>query len=425
MTGQTDHNPIGNPAPGPARTGGAFSPFRSPVFRAIWIANLCSNVGSSLQSVGAAWLMTELTDSNQLIALVQASVTLPVMLFGVFAGAMADNFDRRRVMLAAQVGMLVTSAALTALTYADLISPFLLLAFTLTVGAGMALNAPSWQASVRRTVEPQELQQAIALSAASVHTARTAGPALGGLIISIWDPSLAFLINTVSYLALIGVLLWWRPEARVVERRPILESIAVGLRYSARSSPIRRILVRAAAIGIGMAGFPALLPVIVSDLFKGGELDFGILLGVFGLGSIVIVPFVRRIRRRLRFEGMLAATAVIFAITLSVVAEVHSVGVAAPFAFIAGMGWVAVVISLNTAIQLRSPDEILGRCLSIYHASTFGGLAMGSWCWGAVADLGGLPLALHAASAYLIVSSVVLWRLVPLPGPGEGVIALS
>ena len=148
----------------PQPSGGTFSPFRYPIFRAIWIANLFSNLGSTLQSVGAAWLMTELTPSHQLVALVQASATVPIMLFGMFAGAIADNYDRRRVMLAAQVGMLTVSAALAALTYAGWISPFLLLAFTLTVGAGTALNSPAWQASVRQQVAPKEIPQAIALN---------------------------------------------------------------------------------------------------------------------------------------------------------------------------------------------------------------------------------------------------------------------
>ena len=183
---------------------GTFSPFRYPVFRAIWIANLCSNLGASLQSVGAAWLMTDLTSSKQLIALVQSSATLPIMLFGVFAGAIADNFDRRRVMLAAQLGMLVTSAALAALTWAGLITPLLLLMFTITVGIGTSLNAPAWQASVRQQVDRKELPQAIALNSISFNIARSLGPAIGGALISFWSVALAF------------ALLWWRPAPRQV-----------------------------------------------------------------------------------------------------------------------------------------------------------------------------------------------------------------
>ncbi len=409
----------------PQPSGGTFSPFRYPIFRAIWIANLFSNLGSTLQSVGAAWLMTELTPSHQLVALVQASATVPIMLFGMFAGAIADNYDRRRVMLAAQVGMLTVSAALAALTYAGLISPFLLLAFTLTVGAGTALNSPAWQASVRQQVAPKEIPQAIALNSISFNIARSIGPALGGVLISLFDVSFAFAMNAVSYVGLIGVLLWWRPEARQIERRPILPAVGVGIRYCATNGPLRRILLRGLALGFSLAAYQSLLPAVVSDHMKGTELDFGMMLGLFGIGSITAAPFIGAIRSRLGLEGILAVGAAMFVFSLSLVAEVHTVLYALPAAFLAGMGWVWILTTINTAVQMRSPDEILGRCLSIYQAVTFGGMALGSWIWGMIADWKSLPFALHAGSVFLIVSFATLRILAPLPRPGEGVLKHS
>lgn len=401
---------------------GTFSPFRYPIFRAIWIANLFSNLGATLQSVGAAWLMTELTPSHQLVALVQASATVPIMLFGVFAGAIADNYDRRLVMLSAQVGMLVVSAALAALAYAGLISPFLLLAFTLTVGTGTALNSPAWQASVRQQVNPAELPQAIALNSISFNIARSVGPALGGLLISLWDVSFAFLINAVSYIGLIGVLLWWRPPPRQIDRRPILPAVGVGIRYCATTPHLRRILIRGFALGFSLAAYQALLPTVVSDHIKGDEIDFGLMLGLFGIGSIVTAPFIRTILRRIGFEGILGSGSALFVFSLSLIAEAHQITYALPAAFAAGMGWVLILTTINTAVQMRSPDEILGRCLSIYQAVTFGGMALGSWTWGALADLTNLPFALHAGSIFLVLSFGVLRFVAPMPRVGEGVL---
>lgn len=402
--------------------GGAFSPFRHPVFRAIWIANLFSNLGATIQSVAAAWLMTELTGSNQLIGLVQASTTFPIMIFGMIAGAIADNYDRRMVMLAAQIGMLLTSSALAVLTYMGLIGPMLLLAFTLTVGVGTALNSPAWQSSVRQTVPRRDLPQAIALNSMSFNTARSVGPALGGVLISVWDVSLAFLINAVSYIALIVVLLWWRPEIRRIARRPIFPAIGVGLKFCMGSSPIRRLLARGLFLGFGIAGYQALLPAVVRLQLGGDEMDFGIMLAVFGIGSIVAAPFISTIRQKFELERLLAGCVVIYLIAMSLLAEVHSILFAAPGAFLAGIAWVAVMTSLNTAMQFRSPDEILGRCLSIYQAATFGGMAVGSWAWGALADVTSLPAALHTASVFLVIGSLVLWQLLPMPRQGEGVI---
>lgn len=407
--------------PSPAG-GSTFSPFRYPIFRAIWIANLCSNLGAMVQSVAAAWLMTELTDSNQLIALVQASTTLPIMLFGLIAGAIADNFDRRRVMLAAQTGMLVTSAVLAALTWADMIGPISLIAFTLMVGVGTALNAPAWQSSVRQTVPRDELSQAIALNAMSFNIARSVGPALGGILISLWDTSLAFALNAASYLVLIAVLLRWKPEPRQISRRPIFPAIGVGLKFCFASSPIRRLLIRGFFLGFGIAGYQALLPAVVGEQLGGTELDFGLMLTVFGLGSIITAPFLRKLRQWLELEGLLAISVVFYLIAMSVLAEVHAVIWAAPVAFLAGMAFVAVMTSLNTAMQFRSPDEVLGRCLSTYQAITFGGMAIGAWFWGAVADAASLPFALHAASAFLAIGTALLWWIAPVPKAGEGVV---
>jgi len=403
----------------PANT---FSPFRYPVFRAIWIANLFSNLGSSLQSVGASWLMTELTPSHQLVSLVQASATVPIMLLGVFAGAIADNYDRRRVMLIAQVGMLIVSAVLAILTYAGWMTPFLLLAFTLTVGIGTALNAPAWQASVRQQVPQREMPQAITLNSISFNIARSIGPALGGMLISLWDVGFAFAINAISYVALIGVLLWWRPEARPVERRPILPAVAVGLRYCADNGPLRHILLRGFALGFSLAAYQGLLPAVVNDRISGDEIDFGLMLGAFGIGSILTAPFVGPIRRKLLLEGILALGGLMLVFSLSLLAEARTVPLALPAAFVGGIAWVMILTTLNTAVQVRSPDAILGRCLSIYQAATFGGMALGAWVWGGLADWRSLSFSLHAASVFLIASFVLLRLTAPLPRPGEGIV---
>ncbi|HUD28194.1 MAG TPA: MFS transporter [Novosphingobium sp.] len=408
----------------PPPRGSTFSPFRYPVFRAIWTANLFSNLGSTLQGVGAAWLMTELTPSHQLVALVQASATVPILLFGVFAGAIADNYDRRQVMLVAQVGMLVVSAALAALAYAHLLTPVLLLAFTLSVGIGTALNSPAWQASVRQQVEPREIPQAIALNSISFNIARSIGPALGGLLMSLWDVSFAFAINAVSYVGLIGVLLWWKPEARHVpaDKRPILPAVAVGIRYCASNGPLRRLLLRGFALGFSLAAYQSLLPAVVSANMRGTELDFGLMLGLFGIGSITAAPFTGALRRKLGLEGILALGAAMFVFSMSLVAEVGDIRFALPAAFVSGLAWVMILTTLNTAVQLRSPDAILGRCLSIYQAVTFGGMALGSWAWGTVADWRSLSFALHAGSIVLLVSFLLLRIVAPLPKPGEGVL---
>lgn len=408
------------PRPAPASP---LAPFQFPAFRAIWIANLASNMGSMIQSVGAAWLMTELTQSHLLIALVNAGATIPILMLGVFAGAIADNYDRRRVMLWSQIGMLVASAALAATTWYGAIGPLSLLFFTLAVGCGTAVNAPAWQASVRQQVGHAHLPQAIALNSIAFNLARSVGPALGGLLISLTGPAPAFALNTLSYLVLIVVLLRWKPATEPPKHSPMLAAIATGLRFCAQSDPVRRVLMRGFSFGFGAAAFQALLPSLVRDQLKGGELDYGLCLGVFGLGSIICALWVGAARRRWGSETVVSVATLAFAAALVPVALTDQVLAVLAAAFVAGMAWVGTLTSLNVAMQLRSPDAILGRCLSIYQAVTFGALALGAWIFGMIADLSTLTIAVLAGAGWLALSVPILHAVAPMPGRDEGRIA--
>ena len=410
----------GPPATGLTAPGRTLAPFRFPAFRAIWIANFASNIGSMIQSVGASWLMTDLTGSHQLISLVQASTTTPVMLLGVFAGAIADNYDRRLVMLAAQWLMLAASALLALLAWSGGIGPYSLLGFTLLVGCGTALNGPAWQASVRQQVGPGDLSQAISLNTISFNLARSVGPALGGVLIALTSPALAFALNALSFVALIVVLLRWRPEQPGRARQPMLASIATGIRFCLSSSPVRRVLVRGFAFGFGGVGYLALLPVVVRGRMHGSELDYGLLLGAFGLGSIMTALWVAPLRRRFGSEAVVGVSTVLFAAALFPIAAAQTLAPALAAGLVAGGSWVAALTSLNVAMQLRSPEAILGRCLAIYQSVTFGGMALGAYALGVLADLIGVPGAIRLAALLLLVLAPVLRWLAPMPARDEG-----
>ena len=406
--------------------GRPLAPFRYPAFRAIWIANFASNIGSMIQSVGAAWLMTDLTSSHQLIALVQSSTTLPVLLLGMFAGAIADNYDRRLVMLAAQWMMLAASALLALLAWSGGIGPGSLLAFTLLVGCGTALNGPAWQASVRLQVGPGELAQAISLNTIAFNLARSVGPALGGILIALASPAAAFALNALSFVALIVVLRGWRPEPAQAARQPplarqsMLASISTGIRFCRSSSPVRRVLVRGFAFGFGGVGFLALLPVVVRSQMHGTELDYGLLLGAFGLGSILTALWVAPLRRQFGSETVVGAATLLFAAALIPIAAANSLAPALAAALVAGGSWVATLTTLNVAMQLRSPEVILGRCLAIYQSVTFGGMALGAYTLGVLADVVGVPGAIRVAAAVLVISLPLLRWLAPMPARDEG-----
>ena len=401
-------------------TGGMLAPLAYPAFRSIWFANMAANLGFSLQGIGAAWLMTSLTPSHQMLALIQASATIPIMLLGVFAGAIADNYERRSVMLISQIAMLVASAVLVVLTWLGWITPWLLLLLTLLLGCGIALNSPAWQASVREQVGIRDLPQAISLNTIAFNLARTVGPALGGVIIALWSVTAAFAVNAICRPAMIVAIWRWRPETPPPEKHPMLPAIAAGMRFCAASSPVRRVLLRGLALGFGIAGYHALLPAVVRHQLNGNETEFGAILALFGLGSILAALVIGPARRRWGTERVLMVATGGFIAAQIGLAHVTTIAQALPATLIAGAAWVSALTTVNVAMQLRSPNAILGRCMSIYQTVTFGGMALGSWVWGLLADWRGLPFALQTAALFLAVSLLILRLFAPMPGRDEG-----
>src|SRR5690606_7164188 len=265
----------------------AFAPFGRTLFRNMWSATLVSNLGSLIQGVGAAWLMTSIVDSAAMVAMVQAAATLPIMLFALIGGAIAVSYHRRNVMIAAQLFMLVVSVALTLATWFGLISPWLLLGFTFLLGCGVAIYNPTWHATVGDLVPREELATAVALNSVGFNLSRSVGPAIGGAIVAAAGAVAAFAANAASYVILIFVMWRWKPEkaAATLPREPISSAIVTGLRYVAMSPETHKILARAFSFAFCVVAIPALLPVVANQLLGGGPLIYGLMLGAFGLGA--------------------------------------------------------------------------------------------------------------------------------------------
>jgi len=407
-------SPDPDPAPRPSSPS-FLSPLRSPVFRAIWIASLASNFGGLIQSVGASWVMTSI-GTAELVALVQASVTLPIMLLSLPAGAMADNFDRRKMMLAAQLFMLAVSLALSIFAWTGLITPWVLLLFTFLIGCGAALNGPAWQASVAEMVPRSDLAGAVALNSTGFNLARSVGPAVGGMIVAAAGAAAAFFVNVLSYVGLIVVLARWRPErpARTLPRESLPVAMAGGLRYAAMSGRIGSVLLRALLFGFAASAVQALLPLVARDAIGGGPLTYGLLLGAFGAGAVGGAVAGARLRGRMSNEMLVRWSCLGFG--LATIALGLSPWLAASMAAlaIAGAGWVVALSTFNVTVQLSAPRWVVARMLALYQVSAFGGMALGSWLWGLTAGQEGLSLALWLAGGFQLVCVLTGLR-IPLP----------
>ncbi len=397
-------------------TGTPLAPFADPTFRAIWIASLISNFGGLIQSVGAAWMMTAISASDDMVALVQASTSLPIMLFSLACGAVADNFNRRKVMLIAQAFMLVVSAILSVLAYLGLVTPWLLLAFTFLIGCGTALNNPSWQASVGDIVPRRDLAAAVALNSVNFNITRSVGPAIGGLIVAAAGAAAAFAVNALSYLALILVLFRWRPEVPTdnLPRESLGSAMAAGLRYVAMSPNIEKVLLRSFVFGFATISILALLPLVARDLPNGGPLLYGILLGAFGCGAIAGAFASARLRKTMSAEWIVRSSFAGFAVCAAALATAPNAWQACGALLLGGACWVLALALFNVTVQMSTPRWVVGRALAIYQTATFGGMALGSWVWGVAAEGYSAEQALLAAAAVMIAGGL-LGLALPLP----------
>ena len=407
-------------SPEPAARPSALAPFRHATFREIWVASIASNLGVLIQTVGAAWMMTSLTNKADMVALVQASTTLPIMIFSLTAGAIADNFNRRSVMIVAQLFMCLVSLGLAAAAWLELLTPWLLLSFTFLIGAGTALNNPSWQASVGDLVPREHLPSAVVLNSVGFNITRSVGPAIGGAIVAAGGAAAAFAANALSYFPLLLVLARWKPKAeeKALPRESIGMAMGAGLRYVAMSPNIGKVLLRGLVFGIGAISVQALLPVVARDLVAGGPLTYGLLLGAFGVGALCGAYLAAPLRARLSSEQIVRLGFVLFALCAVVVGVSRQSWLTGLGLLLGGASWVLSLSTFNVTVQLSTPRWVVGRALALYQTATFGGMAMGSWIWGLLAERTSPTTTLLATAGALLLGGLIGFRL-PLPDRAE------
>jgi predicted MFS family arabinose efflux permease len=400
----------------PPQTASPWSPFRHNVFALLWTGIVISNVGTWMHDVAAGWLMTTLTSSPVLVASVQAATTLPVFLFALPAGALADIVDRRRLIVGIKIALCLTAAVLGAVVILDAISPVWLLLFTLAMGTGAAFIAPAWQAIIPQLVPRAELQQAIALNSVGINISRAIGPAVGGLLmvaVGIWAP---FVINAVSFLFVIAILIWWTPDTKEDNHLPgerFFTAMRAGLRYAKSSQPLRSTLIRASGFFIFATCYWALLPLIARDLLRGGASYYGYLMGGIGLGAVLAALALPMLRTRLGANRVVALGSLGTALVLVIfaVSKNQILGVLA--SMLAGAAWLTVLSTLNVAAQIALPEWVRARGLSVMIAVYFGSMAGASVVWGNLADIWGIPTALllAAAGAFFAIPATWRWKL--------------
>jgi MFS family permease len=394
---------------------GAWSPLKNSLFRMVWIATVVSNTATWIHEVGAAWLMTSLAPSPLMVSLIQVATSLPMFLFALPAGALADIVDRRKMLLVTQAWMLLAAAGMAGFTLAGLTNPLLLLLFTFALGIGAALNAPAWQAIVPELVPREQLPAAVALNSAGFNVARAIGPAVGGLIVAAAGAQAAFTLNALSFIGVIIVLFKWRRPKSTSTLPPeqFLEAIQAGIRYACYAPNFRHVLGRALLFIFPASALWALLPLLTRQELGMSASGFGGLLGAVGAGALMGAYALPRLKKRFSVDRITGVATVVFGLALLVLSLIPSIPLLIITMLVSGTAWLSMLSSLNMGAQAVSASWVRARALSVYLLCFFGSMAFGSLVWGAVASLLSIPAALLIAALALMVS-VALNRRLPL-----------
>jgi MFS family permease len=403
-----------------------WAPLRRPVFRALWIAAFASNVGTWVQEVGAAWLMTSLTPSPAMIALVQVATTLPIFLLALVAGALADVLDRRRLLLLTQGWMFAASAALGVLANLGLASPWGLLVAIFGLGVGTALNAPAWQAIIPELVPSGELPAALALNGVGINLARAAGPAMGGLVVAAAGPGAAFLLNAASFVGVLLVLFRWRrpPRLSVLPGERILGAVKAGLRYARHSPELRSVLARSGAFALFASALWALLPVVVRFDLRRGPAAYGAALGFLGAGAVAGAIALPRLRNAWSPGRIATVAGLLFSAALLLMAVGRDFAALGAALLAGGAAWLVLLTTFHSGAQAALAPWVRGRGLSVLLFVFFGGMAGGSALWGAIASAIG-PRAAVGAAGIGSAAAILLTSRLRLPKGGAVEVAPS
>jgi len=360
-----------------------------------------------MYNAAAGWLMTSLDADALSVSLVQVASGLPMFLFAMPAGALADIIDKRRFMIVVETAITILSAIFAALVWLHLVTPGLLLLFMFLIGAGGALTAPAWQSIVPLLVPRPELAPAVAANSVGINISRAVGPALGGVIIAGFGLAAPFWLNAISNIGTVGALVWWRSPQKRAGRLPaerFMSALRTGFRYARHNPHLRATLMRAVGFFLFASTYWALLPLVARNQIAGGPQLYGILLGAIGAGAVggaFVLPWAKA---KIGADWMVKAGTIGTAIALALFGLARGPATAVLASAIAGISWIAVVASLNVSAQVALPEWVRGRGLAMFGTVLFGAMTLGSAVWGEAATIASLPLTHYIAAAGILIT---------------------
>lgn len=397
---------VDSPADGP------WAPLRLPLYRALWIAGLVSNIGTFMHLVAAGWAMTLVTDSDLLVSLVQTSWAVPGFLLALHAGAFADMIDRRRLIILTQVAALVVAGSMGVLQIVDRMPPAALLTGTFLQSVALTLAAPAFMALTPELVGSRRLSQALGLDSISRNIAQALGPAIAGLVIALSGPGAVFLLDAVSFVAVVVAVRGYRPAPRAARSSQALGAvIRDGVRHVVRAVPLRRLALRLALVSAVNASLAALLPVVATKRLGVGSAGFGMLAAALGVGSVMAVWVLPRIRAVARPERTVFVAALVWSFGAALLVVGDRLWLAVVAMVLAGAGSMGTMNVLFSTYTVQLEAWMRGRGSAIAMLMVWLGASVGAVLWGATADGVGVRTAMLVAAVVNIVLALVTRRL--------------
>lgn len=402
--------------PASQTSGSGWRPLRTPAFRTLWSAQFVSNIGSWMQTVAAQWVMLSLTKSALLISAISAASSIPSFVLAIPAGALGDLVDRKRLILATQILMLVAAAGLAVFGAAGDLTPALLLLLLFVIGCGNAGSAPVWQTLQPELVPEEDRAPAIALGTVNQNLARAVGPAIGGALLAATSAALVFGVNALSFVAVVAAVAITRIPARpqTLPREHAIEAMRAGGRFVANSPVLLGLIVRCLGFIFPAGAIWALLPIVAHARLHLHSAGYGLLLGCVGVGALVAATYGPAIRRRLAPRVIYAASCGSVAVGALLLAISYAVALDAVVLVVAGAAWITAIGQLGAAYQSSMPPWVKARGIAFYQVAFQGSTAIGALGFGAIASGAGLRPAFYVMAGLLVLGVVLTWRL-PLP----------
>ena len=403
------------PVIGGAAGGGPWTPLRIRVYRALWIAGLVSNVGTFMHLVAASWAVTLVSKSPTMVSLVQTAWAVPGFLLALHAGAFADMFDRRRLLIGTQLAALVVALAMAIPQLAHPLPAAALLVGTFLESIALTMAAPAFMALTPDLVGRDLLPQALGLDSISRNVAQAIGPAIAGLVIARAGPGAVFLLNAVSFVGVVAVVSRFqtRPQSRT-ESAGVSVAIRAGVVHVAGSSVLRRLAIRLALTSGFVAAFAALLPIVARQRLRVGASGFGLLTAALGVGSVLAAWASPRLRAAQRPDRTLLVAAVVWSSGAALLAMSSELWVALIAMVVAGAGALGALNVLFATYTVLLPSWVRGRGSAIAMLMVWLGTSIGAVSWGAATSAFGVRTALLAAAVGNLIVAGAARSLLPI-----------